>query len=217
VQERADRLLALADDELVLGWRDSEWTGIAPYLEEDVAFSSIAQNEVGHARALYELAARGLGTTPDELAFDRSPGEYRCAPLVELRLPDWADTIARHYLYELADELRIAKLRDSDDDEVAGLAAKIEREETYHRIHAQMWADRLAGEPRFVAAVDRLWPGSVALLDEDLRPQLAKRAGRDLPSTTGLLGLERGAHTDELAELWDEMTSVRRSVPGATW
>jgi 1,2-phenylacetyl-CoA epoxidase catalytic subunit len=132
-------------------------------------------------------------------------------------LPDWADTIARHYLYELADELRIAKLRDSDDDEVAGLAAKIEREETYHRIHAQMWADRLAGEPRFVAAVDRLWPGSVALLDEDLRPQLAKRAGRDLPSTTGLLGLERGAHTDELAELWDEMTSVRRSVPGATW
>ena len=217
MQERADRLLAIADDELVLGWRDSEWTGIAPYLEEDVAFSSIAQNEVGHARALYELAARDLGTTADELAFDRSPGEYRCVPLVEQRLADWADTIARHYLYELADELRIARLRESDDEEVAGLAAKIEREETYHRIHAQMWADRLAGEPRFVAAVERLWPAAVALLEESLRPQLAERAGRDLPSTTVLVGLERGAHTDELAELWDEMTSVRRSVPGAAW
>jgi len=217
VQERADRLLAIADDELVLGWRDSEWTGIAPYLEEDVAFSSIAQNEVGHARALYELAAGDLGTTADELAFDRSPSEYRCVPLVEQRLADWADTIARHYLYELADELRIARLRESDDDEVAGLAAKIEREETYHRIHAQMWADRLAGEPRFVAAVERLWPAAVALLEESLRPQLAERAGRDLPSTTVLVGLERGAHTDELAELWDEMTAVRRSVPGAAW
>ena len=60
MSERARKLLDLADDELVLGWRDSEWTGIAPFLEEDVAFSSIAQNEIGHARALYELAAPDL-------------------------------------------------------------------------------------------------------------------------------------------------------------
>ena len=100
-------LLGLADDELVLGWRDSEWTGIAPMLEEDVAFSSIAQNEIGHARAAYELAAAELGTTPDELAFDRATDDYRCAPLVELRLLDWAHAIARRYLYEQADRIRI--------------------------------------------------------------------------------------------------------------
>ena len=89
--ERAVRLLLeYADDELILGWRDSEWTGIAPFLEEDVAFSSISQNEVGHARALYEIAARELGTTADELAFDRTPEEYRSAPFVELRKMDWA-------------------------------------------------------------------------------------------------------------------------------
>ena len=70
---RADLLLAFADDELILGWRNSEWTGIAPFLEEDVAFSSIAQNEIGHARALYELVAAELGTTADALAFDRAP------------------------------------------------------------------------------------------------------------------------------------------------
>src|SRR5438046_7719728 len=100
---RAARLLELADDELVLGWRDSEWTGIAPFLEEDVAFSSIAQNEIGHARALYEIAAERLGTDADALAFDRSPPEYRAAPLVELRfVPDWARTIARRILYEAA-------------------------------------------------------------------------------------------------------------------
>src|SRR2546421_5534245 len=100
---RAARLLELADDELVLGWRDSEWTGIAPFLEEDVAFSSIAQNEIGHARALYELVAREQGTTADELAFDRSLGDYRCSALVERRFPDWERTIARHYLYEQTD------------------------------------------------------------------------------------------------------------------
>jgi ring-1,2-phenylacetyl-CoA epoxidase subunit PaaC len=194
VSERAQLLLEIADDELILGWRNSEWTGIAPFLEEDVAFSSIAQNEIGHARALYELAARDLGTTADELAFDRSPGEYRCAPLVELRLLDWERTIARHYLYEMDDAVRIEQLKQSDDTEIAGLAAKIDREEAYHRMHAQMWFDRLQHEPRFTAALDELRPQAAAILDSELR----------------------GDHTPGLAELWEEMTMVRRSQPAGT-
>jgi ring-1,2-phenylacetyl-CoA epoxidase subunit PaaC len=182
-------LLEIADDELILGWRDSEWTGIAPLLEEDVAFSSIAQNEIGHARALYELVARERGTTADELAFDRSPEEYRCSALVERRFLEWEKTIARHYLYEEADAQRLEALKQSDDSELAGLAAKIDREETYHRMHAQMWFDRLKDEPRFTKALDELRP----LLD----------SGRD-------------EHSAELAELWEEMTVVRRSQPAGT-
>jgi ring-1,2-phenylacetyl-CoA epoxidase subunit PaaC len=188
-EEVQNTLLEIADDELILGWRDSEWTGIAPFLEEDVAFSSIAQNEIGHARALYELAARELGTTADELAFDRTPDEYRCAPLVELRLPDWERTIARHYLYETADAQRLEQLMQSDHPEIAGLAAKIDREEAYHRIHAQMWFDRLKDEPRFTAALEELQP---------------------------LLTAARDEHTPELGELWEEMTMVRRSQPAGT-
>ena len=182
-------LLEIAGDELILGWRDSEWTGIAPLLEEDVAFSSIAQNEIGHARALYELVARERGTSADMLAFDRSPDEYRCSTLVERRLLDWEKTIARHYLYEDADAKRLERLKQSDDPEVAGLAAKIDREEAYHRMHAQMWFDRLKYEQRFTAALDELRP----LLD----------AGRD-------------EHTPELTELLEEMTMVRRSQPAGT-
>ncbi len=211
---RAKRLIEYADDELILGWRDSEWTGIAPSLEEDVAFSSIAQNEIGHARALYELAARDLGTTADELAFDRDPSDYRSAPLVQQRRMDWAHTIARHWLYECADEIRLAALKESDDEEVAGLAAKMDREEVYHRLHAQMWAERLRGNERFEAAVQELWPSAVAVLDEGLRRRLAERTQLRLP-TTVLRG--RGEVTDELRELWEEMTMVRRSIVGATW
>ncbi len=218
MSERARRLLELADDELIVGWHDSEWTGIAPTLEEDVAFSSIAQNEIGHARAAYTLAAADLGTDADALAFDRRPEEYRCAPLVELRLLDWAHTIARRWLYEEADRVRIAALRDDPDPELAGLAAKIDREEAYHRMHAEMWHERLRDEPRFRAAVEELWPYAVALLPEELRPALAASTGLDLPSDDVLQGKERGAHTDDLAQLWDEMTSVRRSAPaGAQW
>jgi len=183
VNEQA--LLGIADDELIVGWRDSEWTGIAPMLEEDVAFSSIAQNEIGHARAVYSLLSEDV----DALAFDRKPEEYRCAPLVELHLLEWAHTIARRWLYEVADEIRITALKEDSDSAVAGLAAKIDREEAYHRMHAQMWFDRLGDEPRFTAALDELRP----LLDE----------GRD-------------DHTPELTELWEEMTMVRRSQPAGT-
>ena len=223
MSDRTDLLLAMADDELVLGWRNSEWTGIAPFLEEDVAFSSIAQNEIGHARALYELAAAELGTTADELAFDRKPEEYRCAPLVELRRLEWARTIARHWLYETADEIRLGALMASNDPAIAGLAAKMDREEAYHRMHAEMWIDRLLateeGRTRLHEAVDELWPYALGVLDEDLRPELRRRAegrmGRELPAAEPV---SRGVHEAELAELWEEMTMVRRSAPaGAQW
>ena len=216
-EQEQQLLLQIADDELILGWRDSEWTGIAPLLEEDVAFSSIAQNEIGHARALYELAARELGTTADELAFDRRPEEYRCAPLVELRRLEWAHTIARHFLYEMADQIRIEVLKALDDDAISGLAAKIDREEAYHRMHAQMWAERLRGEQRFEEAVERLWPYALAVLPAELRPALADRVALFPASDNLSQEVERGSHGPELAELWDEMTMVRRSVPGASW
>jgi ring-1,2-phenylacetyl-CoA epoxidase subunit PaaC len=211
---RAEVALELADDELILGWRNSEWTGIAPFLEEDVAFSSIAQNEIGHARALYDLAAQDLGGDADSLALDRRPDEYRCAPLVQLRLvPDWARTIARHVLYETADGIRIAALKEHADGTLAGIAAKIEREEAYHRLHAEMWLERLRAEERFTAALDELWPYALGVLDPELRPALAERVGR--PEVEAV---ERTAPGAEFAALWEEMTMVRRSAPvGAQW
>jgi ring-1,2-phenylacetyl-CoA epoxidase subunit PaaC len=221
MSRRTDILLSLADDELILGWRNSEWTGIAPFLEEDVAFSSIAQNEIGHARALYELAARELGTDADALAFDRKPEEYRSSPLVELRRLEWARTIARHWLYETADAIRLAALKGSDDPEIAGIAAKIDREEVYHRIHAEMWVDRLLASdearPRLEEALEELWPYALGVLDDDLRPELARRVeaklGREMPEVEAI---PRGRHEAELAELLEEMTIVRRSAPAGT-
>ena len=224
-RSRVDLLLELADGELVLGWRESEWTGIAPFLEEDVAFSSIAQAEIGHARALYALAARELGTDPDALAFDRAPEEYRCAPLVELRLvPDWGRTAARHYLYETADALRIEALKESPWDDIANLAAKIEREETYHVMHAEMWVDRLAesedGRERLREALAELWPYALGVLEEPERERFRELAAAKLPFFSPRRVDEpvaRGEHTPELPPLLEEMTMVRRLAPEAQW
>jgi ring-1,2-phenylacetyl-CoA epoxidase subunit PaaC len=163
----AELLLALADDEFVLGFWDSEWTGIAPVLEEDVAYSSIAQDEIGHARALYELLAPIAGRSADLIAYDRYVAGFRQARLLDLDRGDWATSIARRYLYDTADAVRLAALARSSYAPLAGLVGKLRREEAYHLQHFDAWLRRLAnddaGRPRLVAALDALWPAALDL------------------------------------------------------
>ena len=127
-------------------------------------------------------------------------------------MPDWARTIARRVLYEAADELRLESLKASGDPAVAGLAAKIDREEAYHRMHAELWHDRLRDEPRFREAVF----GALAVRAGTRRAGAAVGA-RGAVLAPGAEAVERGDHAEGWTELWDEMTEVRRSVPGAAW
>ena len=188
----AELLLTLADDEFVLGFWDSEWTGIAPMLEEDVAMSSISQDEIGHARAWYELLAGLTDDDADRIAFGREPDAYRHAALMNHPRTDWAFTVARRYLYEHADALRLEALMRSSFAPVAELAAKMRREETYHLLHFDAWLKRLAeagGEARerLVTALDSLWTDAQAIF-------------------TPLAGepalLEAGILDQTMAELW---------------
>jgi hypothetical protein len=156
-------LLAMADDEFVIGFSDSEWTGIAPMLEEDVAMSSLSQDELGHAAALYALLGGVTGQDPDAIAYDREPDAYRHARLLDHGRGDWAMTIARRYLYETADSVRLEALADSSWQPLADLVGKLRREERYHLMHVGAWLERLAsndGEARdrLVTALDTLGP-----------------------------------------------------------
>ncbi|GAB4206391.1 MAG: hypothetical protein OHK0022_33440 [Roseiflexaceae bacterium] len=163
-------LLALADDEFIFGFANSEWTGIAPVLEEDIAFSSLAQDELGHARALYELAAALSGTTADALAYGRPPEGFRCAQLVERPRGDWAYSVMRQFLYDTADAVRLHSLRASSYAPLAQTVAGIVREEKYHLLHGQTWLARLAeggteARARQAAAFDALWADALALFE----------------------------------------------------
>jgi ring-1,2-phenylacetyl-CoA epoxidase subunit PaaC len=164
----AELLLTLADDEFVLGFWDSEWTGIAPMLEEDVAMSSVSQDEIGHARAWYELLAGLTDDDADRIAFGREPDAYRHAALMNHPRTDWAFTVARRYLYEHADAVRLEAMSRSSYAPVAELAAKMRREETYHLLHFDVWLKRLAeagddARERLVQALERLGPDSQAV------------------------------------------------------
>jgi ring-1,2-phenylacetyl-CoA epoxidase subunit PaaC len=240
-------LLSMADDEFVIGFSDSEWTGIAPMLEEDVAMSSIAQDELGHAKALYELLAslRDDGRDADAIAYDREPADYRHCRLLDHGRGDWAQTVVRRYLYDTADAVRLEALADSSYAPLAELVGKIRREERYHVMHASAWFDRLArrdGEPRqrLEYALQRLGPdggtvfaelpGEAALADAgvlstsmtDLRRRWRAQVdpvleGHGVGLPPDEVGGGRETHSDEFRWLWGEFTSVRRLDPVAVW
>jgi ring-1,2-phenylacetyl-CoA epoxidase subunit PaaC len=241
-------LLAMADDEFVSGFMDSEWTGIAPLLEEDVAISSISQDELGHARALYQLLAevRADGGDEDAIAYDREPGDYRHARLLDHPRGDWADTIARRFLYELADEARLASIGGGYRP-LADLVEKLRREERYHRMHVVAWIQRLANggadarrrletalAAQGVDAPTVFTPleGEAALLEAGILTrsmadaEAAWRAdlttilvplGLGLPPSIDSSPAGRRDHSAAFRWLWTEFTSVRRSEGGATW
>jgi ring-1,2-phenylacetyl-CoA epoxidase subunit PaaC len=239
-------LLSMADDELVIGYWDSEWTGIAPMLEEDVAMSSVSQDEIGHAAALYGMLAELTGTDADAIAYGREPDAYRHAALLDHPRTDWAFSIARRYLYETADAARLEALAGSSYEPLAQLAGKMRREERYHLMHVDAWVRRLGestgdGRDRLAAAFERLGDdaltvlspleGEGALLAAGILPEpMAAIRGRWLDRVGGPLGAlglsvpageprrdGRTSHGPDFAWLHGEMTMVARSEVGATW
>lgn len=240
-------LRSMADDEFVIGFGDSEWTGIAPLLEEDVAMSSLAQDELGHAAALYGLLGELTGVDPDALAYDRQPAEYRHCRLLDHGRGDWAMTIARRFLYDTSDGVRLDALAAGSWEPLADLTAKLIREERYHQMHATVWLDRLANggkdaRSRLLAALSTLGPDAATVFsplpDEGalieagiLAAPMSELEGRwrtAIEPTFGKLRLPmpprardpasgRLDHGAPFAWLWREFNTVRRAEPGATW
>jgi ring-1,2-phenylacetyl-CoA epoxidase subunit PaaC len=139
-------LLFLADSELVMGHRHSEWTGFAPSAEEDVAFSSIAQDEMGHAHLYYALmVGADSEDAVDALALDRGPRQMRHLPLLHAPNGDWFFTIARHIFWDLFEEVFLSAATGSSLPLLPGAAQRVRNEEVYHQEHATQWLQLLSG------------------------------------------------------------------------
>jgi ring-1,2-phenylacetyl-CoA epoxidase subunit PaaC len=184
----ADHLLAAADDELVLGHRHAEWTGFGPDIESDIALSSVAQEEIGHARLLYQMVLGLQGRSEEEvdrLAFGRPPQALRNAVLLErpndggLEPPpegepawrgEWGFTVVRMVLYDHADAIRLETWASGGHEPLAALARTLAREERYHRLFAETWLERLAGGGPAAAArlqrvLDAVWGEALGLFE----------------------------------------------------
>lgn len=136
-------LYKMADDLLVFGHRNSEWTGFGPLLEEDIAFSSMAQDKIGQSQALYQLLHQLGEQEPDTVAFMRNANQFHNCTLVELPNREYDFSLVRHFLFDTADALRWQMLMQCSYTPLAQLAAKVRGELRYHTLHANTWIKQL--------------------------------------------------------------------------
>ena len=243
-------VLRIADDRLVLGHRLSEWCGHAPILEEDIALANISLDLIGQANHWLELAGdiEGKGRSADQLAYTRGIREYRNSGLVERPRGDFAFTIVRQYLFDQYSVALLAELEKSQIAQIAALAARGIKEETYHLRHSSEWVKRLGdgtseSHRRTQAALEELWMYTGELFEADPVSERLVTAGlaicvskiksswlqsvRSILSVAKLkipdeksymfLGARKGLHSEYLGHLLDEMQSLPRAYPQATW
>lgn len=136
-------LYKMADDQLILGHRNSEWTGMGPLLEEDIAFSSMAQDKIGQSLAIYTILHQLGEREPDTVAFTRNATQFHNCILVELLNAEYDFSLIRHFLYDTAEAIRFEALTRSSYEPLAQLATKIRGELRYHTLHANTWIKQL--------------------------------------------------------------------------
>jgi ring-1,2-phenylacetyl-CoA epoxidase subunit PaaC len=148
-------LFQLADDDFIHSYRGSEWLGLAPHIEEDVATSSITQDTMGHAAIFYQLLEELGEGNANQLAHDRPANARRNAIILELvngpgyymEEPDydWAFAVVRNYFYTQAKMIKIQSLHSSSYEPLAEVAAKVQMELYYHLMHWKTWFVQLLG------------------------------------------------------------------------
>ncbi len=166
-----DLLYKMADDQLILGHRNSEWTGMGPLLEEDIAFSSMAQDKIGQSLALYTILHQLGEYDPDTVAFTRNSTQFHNCILVELPNAEYDFSLIRHFLYDTAEAIRFEALTRSTYEPLAQLAAKIRGELRYHTLHANTWIKQLGAATsesieRLQKSLEYALPYALAIFEE---------------------------------------------------
>ncbi|HEX4859859.1 MAG TPA: 1,2-phenylacetyl-CoA epoxidase subunit PaaC [Rhizomicrobium sp.] len=232
-----DHAIRLGDDALILGQRLSEWAGHAPMLEIDLALSNIGLDLIGQATLFLKLAGEeeGKGRDADALAFRRDVLDFRNCLLVEQPNGDFAQTIARQFLFSNWQELLMHEIAQAPSPALAAIGAKAVKEVAYHARYASEWVVRLGdgteeSRARMVAGLDSMWRFVDELFDADdgaasLRPAWDARIDATLAEAKlerpkprrGVKGGRRGHHSEHLGHLLTEMQFLQRAYPGVTW
>jgi ring-1,2-phenylacetyl-CoA epoxidase subunit PaaC len=217
LQALTELLFQLGDDDLLIAFRGSEWLGLAPHVEEDVAYSSITQNTMGHAVMYYNLLEElGIGKA-DILAHDRKPQERRNGVYLEKRngegnyldepYYDWALAVVRNYFYETFKKIKLEAVASGSYKPLANVARKVLMEHPYHLAHWKLWMKQLSNsseeaKKRIQDRVKEAWEEFEDVLE------LGKHAN-DIRSF-GLVSIGE----EEMKDRWlDEVKSVLADVP----
>jgi ring-1,2-phenylacetyl-CoA epoxidase subunit PaaC len=241
--------LHLADNSLILGQRNSEWCGHGPVLEQDIAITNISLDLIGQARNFYQHAATliGNGATEDSLAYLRKEREFKNCLLVEQPNGDWAQTILRQFFFSQYQYLLYQELQQSNDEQLAPIAAKSLLEVTYHLRWSSEWVIRLGdgteeSHNRMINAIDELWRYTGEMFEAVSFELLAASEGfgvevsklkepwenkvKEIFTEAALLypvktfmqtGGKEGRHTEHLGYILSDLQYMQRAFPNCEW
>ena len=244
-----DYVLRLGDDSLILGQRLGEWTGHAPSVEVDLSLANMALDLIGQATLFLGHAGtlEGKGRDGDRLAFHRDVLDFRNCLLVEQPNGDFAQTMARQFLFSTWQKMLFDHLAGSSDETIAAIAAKAVKEVAYHEELSAEWVIRLGdgtdeSRTRMQDGLDWMWRFVPELFEADVTSQAAVRCGYgvDPASFRGefddlvdavlteatlerpkdqrpILGGRRGHHSEHLGHLLAVMQFLPRTYPDAVW
>lgn len=232
MKPRLRLIISHADDNMVLAQRLGEWISHAADLEIDIALGNIALDHLGVARSLYTHAGalEGQGRTEDEFAMRRTEREFLNLLLVEQPNGDFAFTIVRQFLFDVYQRLLWDDLATGSDDEVlAGIAAKAGKEAAYHHEFSSSWMLRLGdgtdeSHARTQRGVDSLWRFTAELSEpyreaweRDVDMVFAEAGLRVPDDPYQRSGGREGYHTEHLGFLLAEMQWMDRAYPEMGW
>lgn len=241
--------LRLGDDALILGQRLSEWCGHAPALEIDLSLANVALDQIGQAQHFLALAGaiEGEGRDADALAFRRDVMDFANCLLVEQPNGDFAQTIARQFLFSHYQHLLYEDLQHVQDPRFAAIAAKAAKETAYHAKLASDWVVRLGdgtqeSRARMERGLDWMWRFVDELFATDAIDAAAVEAGAGVDKAAlrsawearidaaladatlarpaprrPTVGGRLGRHSEHLGHILSEMQFLQRAYPGASW
>lgn len=245
----SEYLQRLGDDSLILAQRLCEWCGHAPSVEVDLSIANMGLDLLGQAQLFLAYAGEveGVGRDEDALAYHRDAAEFRNCLLVEQPNGDFAQTMARQFLFSLHRELLLQALTASTDKRIADIAAKAVKETRYHTELSSDWVIRLGdgteeSHRRMEEGLDWFWRFVDELFEMDeLETELARKGiaadRRALrgefdrrmtevveratlavkPSQWPLSGGRQGRHGEQLSLMLAEMQVLARAYPDARW
>lgn len=235
IDPRFHKLLAHADDNLILAHRLGEWISKAPELEIDIALGNFALDHLGVARSLLQHAGQieDEGRDEDDLAMLRTDREFFNLLLVEQPNGDFAHSIVRQFFIDCYQLQLWPDLATSDDIVVAGVAAKAVKEADYHFRFSRGWMLRMGdgtdeSHVRAQTAVNDLWRFTGEIFEDDnggyrsgwdqLIGETFEEAGLSIPDDPyQKAGGRVGYHTEHLGYLLTEMQWMQRTYPGVEW
>jgi ring-1,2-phenylacetyl-CoA epoxidase subunit PaaC len=246
-------ILQLADSNLILTQRNAAWCGHGPILEQDIAITNITLDLIGQSRNFYQYAATIINessenpVTEDSLAYLRKEREFKNLLLTEQENGDWAQTIVRQFFYSVYQYFLYEKMQQSEDEQLAGIAAKSLKEVTYHVTWSSEWVIRLGdgtteSRERIINAVKELWPYTgemflptdyeALMIAEGIAPDVTLLQNDWLKKVTNVLeeatitmpensfmqtGGKTGVHTEKLGYILSDLQYLQRTYPNAAW